>query len=824
MKLTVSLVTVAACCAAAFSAWAQPLPPAPPKPGYPILVDFSYADDSAARKAWAPMNDETAGVSVVPIDGARNTLRMPCNFVGTTMERASWDHTRSLDLASRQGVRFRFYCPDPSPVSRFSLYFRSGPGWYSASFSPTNPRGWSTVTVKKDDMTVEGAAAGWATIDRIRIAAWRAADRDTAFYIADFGVVGADAPIVVVRGEYAARQRPKEAKTISDYAQGVGQAFDELGVPHVTMSDLDVSAARLRGKKVVILPYNPVVSDAVVDTLAAFVRNGGKLIVFYTLPKKLYPVVGVKPHQFIPQEYDGHFASIRPSAQGLVGMPPAVGQRSWNVGALMPIEGRGHVAAWWHNDKGVSTGAPAIVVCDNGIHMSHVLLSDDIANKRQMLLAMVAHFVPECARQSALWYVDRIGVVGPYARFDEAERAIRKLARRDESRHWLDQATQLHTQAATLVKNRKYFEAIAATSGARDLMVRAYCAVQTPQPGEHRAFWCHDAFGVAGMRWDEAIKILADNGFTAVLPNMLWGGVAFYESDVLPVAKEIREEHDGVARGDQIVECLAACKKYGVECHVWKVNWNMGWRTPKTFVEKMKSAGRTQVTFKGVSQERWLCPSHPDNQRLEIDAMVEVATKYDVDGIHFDYIRYPDPDACFCVGCRARFEKVLGKKVSGWPQDVRNSPVLEAKWLDFRRRQIDTVVAGVHAQVRKAKPGLEISAAVFQNWPSHRDTIAQDWKMWCDKGYLDFVCPMDYVAFPLSFRNLVEQQLEWAGNVPCYPGIGLSVWPNPTDVPGLIEFIRITRELQTGGFTIFNYGESEAKDVVPLCGLGITRH
>jgi hypothetical protein len=39
----------------------------------------------------------------------------------------------------------------------------------------------------------------------------------------------------------------------------------------------------------------------------------------------------------------------------------------------------------------------------------------------------------------------------------------------------------------------------------------------------------------------------------------------------------------------------------------------------------------------------------------------------------------------------------------------------------------------------------------------------------------------------------------------------------------VIDQINITRRLQTGGFTIFNYGVSEARDIVPRCGKGITR-
>ena len=363
----------------------------------------------------------------------------------------------------------------------------------------------------------------------------------------------------------------------------------------------------------------------------------------------------------------------------------------------------------------------------------------------------------------------------------------------------------------------EFSKAIVAAEEAQQSMIHAYCLAQSPAPGEHRAFWCHSAFGVNGLDWDQAIKLLADNGFTAILPNMLWGGVAFYKSDVLPRSPTVSE------KGDQIELCLAACRKYGVQCHIWKVNYNMGSATDKAFVAQKKAEGRTQVNYDGSPNDRWLCPSHPENQKLEIESMLDVARKYDVDGLHFDYIRYPDREGCFCQGCRARFEAALGGKVGNWPADVRNDADLAPKWLDFRRQQITTVVAAVAGQARQIRPGIKISAAVFRNWLVDRDSVGQDWRLWCQQGYLDFVCPMDYTASGSQFQHMIEPQLGWAGKVPCYPGIGLSTWSDPTDICGLIEQINITRQLKTGGFTVFNYGSTEATQILPLLGEGMTR-
>jgi len=791
-------------------------PPALPKADYPVVVDLDYPTNDAARAAWQPMAG-SAPVSLVET-GGRKALRLPCNFAGTKFERASWDLPVKLDLVACQGIQFHLFCADPSPVTHFSFFFESGRGWYAATFHPSSKTDWQTITISKSDTGIEGSPAGWSKISRLRISAWRGQDTDTDLYIADIGLLGADAPIALIRAESASATARGEARAIGQYTQAVATILSDLGLSHFIISDREVTAERLRGRQLVILPHNPSLPDEAAEALAQYVRGGGKIVAFYNLPSKLAPVFGVEQGRNIAQKYPGYFSSLHFAEKALRGTPPVVNQQSWNVTEAKPVAGKSRVAAYWYDDKGQSTGLPAVVVSDNGVFMTHVLLGDDPDNKRRMLLAMVGHFMPKLWDQAAKASIERIGKIGPYLNADQALKELGRLAQDDPRLPAkIDEIEKSESEAIALHSAEKFPEAIAKAGEAARLLLDVYYAAQKPLPGEHRAFWCHSAFGVTGMEWDEAIKILADNGFNAIHPNMLWGGVAFYESKVLPVAPEIKE------KGDQIAQCVAACKKYGVECHVWKVNWNMGSRTSKEFVEQMRKEGRTQVRFDGTPEERWLCPSDPLNQKLEIDSMVEVAAKYDVDGIHFDYIRYPGNETCFCDGCRKRFEAFAGATVKNWPADVRKDERLREKWNDFRRKNITTVVATVNEQARKAKPKIKISAAVFRNWPTDRDGVGQDWKVWCDRGYLDFVCPMDYTENNAEFEKMVGLQLPWAGKVPCYPGIGLSVWTPRGDVCKLIDQMNITRRLKTGGFTVFNYADLEARDVVPACGKGITK-
>ncbi len=240
-------------------------PPAPPKADYPL------ADDLSQPAAWKPMWG-TANAEAI----AGGALRLPCNFLGTKHDRASWDREIKLDLTACRGLQFDLYCADASPVSGFSLYLHSGGGWYATSIAPENPGQWCHVKIDKTDTKMEDTPAGWGAIDTIRISAWRGANRDTEFFIANLGLLGADAPIAIIRNESAAKTRPDEAGSVATFTKAVADTLDRLGLAYAVISDLDVTAERLKGKKIVVLPHNPAMPDPVVDQLIEFLKGGGK--------------------------------------------------------------------------------------------------------------------------------------------------------------------------------------------------------------------------------------------------------------------------------------------------------------------------------------------------------------------------------------------------------------------------------------------------------------------------------------------------------------------------------------------------------------------
>ena len=109
--------------------------------------------------------------------------------------------------------------------------------------------------------------------------------------------------------------------------------------------------------------------------------------------------------------------------------------------------------------------------------------------------------------------------------------------------------------------------------------------------------------------------------------------------------------------------------------------------------------------------------------------MLEVVRKYDVDGIHFDYIRYPNNDLDYSDYSRKKFESDTGLKVTSWPSDCYSGE-LHDQYRDWRAAQITRLVATVSREARKIRPGVKISAAVFRDYPSCRDAVGQEWPVW----------------------------------------------------------------------------------------------
>lgn len=772
-----------------------------------VIDDCEYADAAAAQAAWVPAEapDPADIMARESEDGGKTALKMPCLFSREDVNRAVYDRDIELDLSSYGSITFDFYAEDVRPIRSGTIYFRSGEGWYGSGFSPA--KGWKRVVIGRGSFGTEGTPAGWDKIDGVRICAWKALETDTVCGLDNLQARTED--IAVVRGAAEGGER----QTALNAARDVSGYLDDYGIPHGVLTEEGVAKDGLPNCRLAIFAYSPGMSDEAVEQVRRYVETGGKIVVFYSVRPAIAELLGLGEVTYKSRDYDGEFASVAFEPDAIPGVPEAMGQESWNTQLVSPQGPEARVIGNWQDREGKNTGA-AVVLSDNGLYMGHILTGSDVEPKRQFLMSVVGHFVPEAWKQAAANALGNAMQIGSFETRDDLVAFLRAQELQPESRAEVDarlaEAETARREAEGLLAAERYPQVITASVKLRQALVDAYVVAHNSRDGEFRAVWNHSGTGDCGT-WDDAMQRLSAANFNAVVPNMWWGGVAHYDSEYLPHSRTFEE------RGDQIAQCVAAGKEHGIEVHPWKVNWNLGSGVPNEFVDKLRAEGRLQMSNTG-EELAWLCPSHPDNYQLELDTMLEVVRKYDVDGVHFDYIRYSNGSYCYCDGCRQRFEARIGRNVENWPQECHSGDLRE-EYREFRRDNITRLVRATAEESRKIKPHVKISAAVFLSYPGCRDEIGQDWVLWCKEGWLDFVCPMNYLESNTAFESTVAREVGFVGGaVPLYSGIGAFIIPDDR----VVAQVGIAREQGADGFIIFNMGESLANITFPKLARGVT--
>ena len=346
---------------------------------------------------------------------------------------------------------------------------------------------------------------------------------------------------------------------------------------------------------------------------------------------------------------------------------------------------------------------------------------------------------------------------------------------------------------------------------------RAQNAQPTP---EIRGIWVHT---YSPQPWDVVMKKIADAGLNCVFVRVARGVNALYPSKILPMDGWAADAWKNGKGKDELKTMIEAAHRNGLEFHAWKVNFNAsaGMRAgvgPAAFYQKMKADDRLMRDVNGV-QTTALNPGDPRNRQLEVDVMKELVDNYDVDGVHFDYIRYTEiggdgkENYDFDYGpiSRFEFEKARGMKVANWPVDVFSGH-LKAEYEDWERENINDVVKRVYANTKASKPRVQVSAAVWRANRKYRAGLKQDWMRWARENWLDFVVPMDYSADNARFESDMKEQIpNVAGHIPFAAGIGNYLIKDPQDV---VKQIEIARTNGADGYVLFAYNDDNIDAVL----------
>lgn len=229
---------------------------------------------------------------------------------------------------------------------------------------------------------------------------------------------------------------------------------------------------------------------------------------------------------------------------------------------------------------------------------------------------------------------------------------------------------------------------------------------------------------------------------------------------------------------DALQFAIDECHKRGMEVHAWVVTIPVG---------KWNSYGCRQLRkrfprlIKRIDQDGYMDPEATQTGCYLAEMCREIVQRYDVDGIHLDYIRYPET----------------------WKFRISK---------DQARGNITRIVEKIHQAVKKEKPWVKMSCSPIgkfddlsrywsHGWNAYTK-VAQDAQAWLKEGLMDELFPMMYFRGDQFFPFAIDWKEHSYGKI-IAPGLGI-YFLDPKE--GKWNISDITSEL----YHLRNIGEGHA--------------
>jgi uncharacterized lipoprotein YddW (UPF0748 family) len=377
---------------------------------------------------------------------------------------------------------------------------------------------------------------------------------------------------------------------------------------------------------------------------------------------------------------------------------------------------------------------------------------------------------------------------------------------------------------------------LAAAAGSRP--AGAVASHATASTSDVRGLWVLRTSLTSPASIRTMVDTARDAGFNTLLVQVRGRGEAFYRSDIDPRATDL---DDQPATFDPLQTVLDLAHAAGLRVHAWinvdlvasattlprsrdhvivrHPDWLM---VPRELAGTLDAMDPRSPAYVGTLA-RWtrgapdqveglyLSPVTEQARQYTESVVRELATRYDLDGIHFDYLRYPNQDFDYGAAALAAFR--LSMLATTPPAErleldglARTAPAawtgrFPEAWAAFRRDRLNLLFDRLQAAARAARPNLLVSAAVRPDADQARAERLQDWRTWVASGELDAVCAMDYATEPDEFARLLETARQAAGSTPLWLGIGAYRLPAATAALR----VRLARQAGLAGVLLFSY-------------------
>jgi len=264
---------------------------------------------------------------------------------------------------------------------------------------------------------------------------------------------------------------------------------------------------------------------------------------------------------------------------------------------------------------------------------------------------------------------------------------------------------------------------------------------------------------------DSMLVLAREAGANGIIAQVVGRAEAYYPSDLLP-------EADFSEGFDPLGYLVARAAPMGLEVHAWLnafLVWSAPWNPvspshvcnalPEWFMCDINSRStlgytRDECDAAGLVGAT-LSPSEPEVREFIADVAEEIVLLYDVDGIHLDYIRYPNESFGFEDRARMLFFFETGIDPVGFHR-MHTTPSLSLRdsWGAWKETQVTSTVRTVRSRLDAAAPGTLLSCAVMADPFDARSQYSCDWRQWLKDGDIDLAFTMAYTTNANRAREL----------------------------------------------------------------------
>lgn len=354
---------------------------------------------------------------------------------------------------------------------------------------------------------------------------------------------------------------------------------------------------------------------------------------------------------------------------------------------------------------------------------------------------------------------------------------------------------------------------------------------------EVRALWVTRATMTSPSAIEQMVESARSGGFNTILVQVRGRGDAYYTSEIEPRAADLTSRPGF----DPLAETIAAASRAGLRVHAWVVanlvssavdlpsarthvvyrhpEWLM---VPREIAHEMLSIDPRNPAYLGrlarwsrANAERveglYTSPLHAAAARHLADVVSDIATRYAVDGVHLDYIRYPSESFDYSRAAIDQFRQSVRADMTADERahaDRREqidplayTALYPQRWETFRRARLTAMVMRVRTALKAARPNAVLSAAVVPGFDHAYRSRLQDWRTWLDQSLIDVVCPMTYATELDVFERQLSEARALANDIPVWAGIGAyRLAPEAT-----VQHINAARRLKSNGVVLFSY-------------------